>query len=74
VRACRPARERARLPEAVWNPAPERVRAPYGTAHLPRGHHLSRTGHVQPGLKLGSPLPKANYTQRPIAHSTVRER
>ena len=32
---------------------------------------LSRAGHVQPGLKQGSPLPKAIYTQRPIVNRKV---
>ena len=40
----------------------------------PQDWYLSSTGHEQSGVKLGSPLPKATYTQRPIAHSTVRER
>lgn len=35
---------------------------------------LSRAEHEQFGLKRGSPLPKAKYTPRPIANSTVRER
>ena len=39
-----------------------------------RVRFLSRAGHEQSGLKLGSPLSKAKYTQRPIAYSTVRER
>ncbi len=41
---------------------------------LPQDWYLSSTGHEQSGVKQGSPLPKATYTQRPIAHSTVRER
>jgi hypothetical protein len=35
---------------------------------------LSSAGHEKSGVKLGRPLPKAIYMQRPIAHSTVRER
>ena len=45
-----------------------------GDSMLPQDWCLSSTGHEQSGVKLGSPLPKATYTQRPIAHSTVRER
>ncbi len=62
------------IPKDVWKASPETVTAGSGMYTYTAIGSVSRAGHVQPGLKLGSPLPKANYTTRPIAYSTVRER
>ena len=48
--------------------------SPVGVGVRSLGWRLSSAGHVISGVKLGGPPPKAKYTQRPIAHSTVRER
>ena len=60
--------------EDVWKASPQTVTAEYES---PTAHHawfLSSAGHEQSGVKRGGPPPKATYTQRPIAQSTVRER
>ena len=48
--------------------------SPVGKGRCGLGQCLSSAGHEKSGVKLGRPLSKATYTQRPIAHSTVRER
>jgi hypothetical protein len=47
--------------------------SPVGRDVRPCERLLSSAGHETSGVKLGGPPPKATYTQRPIAHSTVRE-
>jgi hypothetical protein len=60
-----PATELQRFPltEAFWKGAPQRVKVPYvAVANSPCNNYPSRVGHVEPGLKLGGPSPKAKYS------------
>ena len=71
---CRPPGLTNQQTQDVWKASPQTVTAGKVELGGRPDQFLSSTGHEQSGVKLGGPPPKARYTQRPIVHSTVRER
>ena len=61
--------------KTVWNGRPQRVTAPYAKAVSSPEGYLSRSGHVEPRLKLRGPSRKAKYsltTDSKLSRATER--
>jgi hypothetical protein len=54
---------KAAVSGSCWNPAPQRVIAPYAKTGSLTKMFLSKTVHVKRGLNLGGPPSKAKYFQ-----------
>ncbi len=50
------------LEESAAEAEPKRVTVPYSKAVRSPEEYPSRAGHVEPGLNLGGPSPKAKYS------------
>ena len=59
----------------LWKGEPKRVTVPYAKAEHPPDEYPSKAGHVEPGLNLGGPSPKAKYslaTDSELSRATER--
>ena len=59
----------------LWKLRPQRVIVPYATVVLSPERYLSRSGHVEPRLKLRGPSRKAKYsltTDSELSRATER--